>query len=94
MIKIKKITYIYIILMYLLILQPFLENNISIFSYMDEVLALAFLFFLIVKIIKKKGVIRVSKINLLMIVSLFILLCIGLISNIIYKYQQTKYVFF
>ena len=94
MIKIKKITYIYIILMYLLILQPFLENNISIFSYMDEVLALAFLFFLIVKIIKKKGVIRVSKINLLMIVSLFILLCIGLISNIIYKYQQTKSVFF
>lgn len=92
MAKNKKITILYIFLLYILILQPFLQKKIEIFQYTDEVFALILFGCAIIKIIKNNKKIKVSKRNIIIISCLLAILCLGLLSNIIFGYQELKYV--
>lgn len=89
--KLKNFKYYFLILsIYLLSFQYLLENQISIFKYIDEVYSLLFIpfFFISSKSSKKE----LTKKNLLIIILLLVLTVIGLIPNITYHYQTTKYI--
>lgn len=94
MTKEKKMTILYIILMYTLILQPFLQSKITVFKYLDELLAFIAFIAIIVKIVLVKGKIKISKLNIAICVSLISIFIIGVLANLIYGYQTLKYVFF
>ena len=83
---------IYIILLYLLVLQNPLQNYIKGFQYIDEILALMFFPIAIIYIVKNNGKIRIGKKDIAIVLCLFIIIAIGLISNIIYGYQSVIYV--
>lgn len=92
MIKKKKLEIIYICLLYLLILQNALQKYIQVFKYFDEFLALLFFPAFIVYIIKKHGKIKINKKDLAIILCLIGILLIGILANLIWKYQEIKYV--
>lgn len=92
MIKKKKLEIIYICLLYLLILQNALQKYIQVFKYFDEFLALLFFPAFIVYIIKRRGKIKINKKDLLILLCLLGILIIGLLANMIYGYQELKYV--
>lgn len=82
--------YFFILSIYLLSFQYFLENQISIFKYIDELYSLLFIpvFLMYIKNRKKE----LSKSHMIIILLLIALTLIGLIPNIIYGYQTPKYV--
>lgn len=87
--KNKKATYIYIVVMYILIFQNALQMYLKIFQYIDEVLALLGMGLIVYDIIKSKG--KISKKDGIILLCLSILSVIGIYSVISYKYQNIKY---
>lgn len=82
----------YIIIIYLLIIQHILENYIQIFHYFDEFLAILFFPVIMIYLVKNHGKIKVDKIDLRIALCLFLIIIIGVLSNILYGYQELKYV--
>lgn len=78
---------IVIIFFYLFIFQNLLQNFFTPFKYIDEFLILISLFCMIDNVMKNKYKIRISKTNKNISICLMIIIIIGLISNIIFKYQ-------
>lgn len=89
MLKCNKETIIYIALVYILMLQPCLQEAISIFQYVDEILTIVLLFCAILKLKNDK---KISKINLIMIIALLIIFILGIVANFIYEYQEFRYI--
>lgn len=89
MLKSNKGTSIYIILLYLLILQPYLQMKINLFQYFDELFSIVLLGLAILKLKTER---KIKKVDILIITLLLIILVIGIISNILYQYQKSKYV--
>lgn len=87
--KCNKETYIYIILVYLFILQPYIQTKINLFQYFDELFTIVLLGMSMLKLKNRR---KIKKVNILIIAFLLIILVIGIISNIIYEYQKVQYV--
>ncbi len=87
--KSKIIAYIYILLLYLLIFQNFLQSFIEVFQYLDEAIALLGLFVLIYDIIRKKG--KVSRSFFIILVCLLLIFIIGFYAVVTNKYQTINY---
>lgn len=91
MIKKRNITYLFLVFsLYILCFQYFLENQISILKYIDEFYA--FLFIPVVLFKFKSENKFVLKENNKLIILIIVLIILGLIPNIIYKYQSIGYV--
>lgn len=75
---------------YLFAFQNLLQTYIPIFQYFDEFVALIFLPFVISRMIRKKN----KKIDNLIITLLLIIFLLGIIGNVIFKYQSLKYIIF
>lgn len=85
------IRYLFLVLcIYLFVFQNLLQTYIPIFQYFDEIIALISLPFLFFNVSKKKS----DKINNSILMLLFIILILGVTSNILYKFQIIKYVLF
>ncbi len=89
--NIKNLKYYFLILsIYLFSFQYFLESQISIFKYIDELYSLLFIpIFLISTKVQKK---ELTKKHTMIFVMLLILTIIGLIPNFIYHYQSSSYI--
>ena len=85
----SKLGYIYIILLYALIFQNFLQSYIKIFQYLDEILAVLGIIIMIYDFLKSRG--KINRGNLIIIVCLTIISIIGFYSTIKYKYQEISY---
>ncbi len=81
----KKYAIIYIIIVYVLIFQNFLQKYVSIFQYTDEMIALIGILYYIGNLIKNK---KIKKSDIIIIISLILLTIIGFYSNFTYKYQD------
>lgn len=92
MIKKKYLEIIYVCLLYLFVLQYFLQEYIQIFQYFDEFIAILFFPVFIVYVIKKHGKIKVDKKDIIIVLCLLGVIIIGLFSNFLYGYQETKYI--
>ena len=88
----KKFQYIYIFIMYLLIFQPLLQNYISVFQYTDEAFAVCIVPILAICCISNRNNLKIKKYDLIIVACLIIIFCIGIYSNIVYEYQNIKYV--
>ena len=87
--KYNKLEILYVLLMYILIFQNFIQKNIDWFRYADEILAIigviiGFLFLL-------KNKLHIKKRNLIIVIMLTIILITGFYSVIKYKYQTLTY---
>lgn len=87
--KSKIIAYCYIILLYLLVFQNFLQSFIGIFQYLDETIALVGFLALIYDTIRKRG--KVDKKNFIILVCLLFIFIIGMYAVIKNKYQTITY---
>ncbi len=90
--KSSKYARIYIILLYLLVLQNPLQNYIKIFQYFDEVLALMFFPIAIIYLIRNNGKIKIERKDIIIVICLITIITIGLLANIIYEYQSLTYI--
>lgn len=90
--KSSKYARIYIILLYLLVLQNPLQNYIKIFQYFDEVLALMFFPIVIIYLIRNNGKIKIERKDIIIVICLIIIITIGLLANIINEYQSLTYI--
>ena len=88
----KNNTNIFIVILYCLIFQDLIKNFIPIFQYFDEVLALTLILVFIIKGWKNNFKYKYNLKNIIIILLILGLSLIGLLSNIIYEYQSTKYV--
>ena len=79
--------YVFVAVMYILIFQDFLQNNIKIFRYFDEILALMFIPYFIVYIIKYKKTFKIKKYDFIIVSNLIIIGILGIVSNLKYQYQ-------
>ena len=80
----------FIICMYVLTFQNFLENHIEIFRYFDEalsIIAIPIIFLNFFPKVKKE-----YKEYFCILILLFGIFILGIASNIIYKYQTIKYI--
>ena len=78
----------FIVCIYLLVFQNFLQNYITPIRYFDEILALLIFPIIIIDMIKKREKeIIVNKDSFIIIVCLILLVIIGLYSNLKYNYQ-------
>lgn len=90
MIKKKNILYIFFVFsIYILSFQYFLENKFQILKYIDEAYAILFVPILFFNIIKRKNILRKNK-KITILLTLLIIL--GIIPNIAYKYQSLPYI--
>ena len=85
----NKYANIYIILIYLLVFQNFLQRYISVFQYTDEVLAIVGIIYFVVDRIRSGC--KVKKNDLYLCILLVVLTIIGLYSNIMYEFQTINY---
>ena len=92
MIKKKNLEIIYVCLLYLFVLQYVLQEYIQIFQYFDEFIAILFFPIFIVYVIKKQGKIKIDKKDIIIASCLLGVVIIGLFSNCLYGYQETKYI--
>ena len=88
----KNNTNIFIVILYCLIFQDLIKNFIPIFQYFDEVLALTLILVFKIKGWKNNFKYKYNLKNIIIILLILGLSLIGLLSNIIYEYQSTKYV--
>lgn len=93
-------TCIFVILIYMFTFQNFLQSIIPGFSYFDELVSICIIPIIIFKIIniKKKNNGRkiyeyIKKFDIIMIICLIMMFLIGILGNVIYKYQTNLYVF-
>ncbi len=84
--KNKRIGHFFIIIMYLLVFQNLLQNYIGIFQYFDEFLAILLFPYMLGYLMKTKNW-KVKKYDFIIIISLILIFCIGMYSNLKYKYQ-------
>lgn len=89
--KISTKCLLFIVIVYILVFQDFIQNYISVFQYADELLAL-FVFPIVIIRIKKTRDFKIKKNHLILIVLLAIITAIGIYSNITFKYQEIKFV--
>lgn len=87
--KNKIASYIYIIILFLLIFQNFLQMYIKIFQYYDEILAVIGILAVIFDFIKTKG--KIKKTNLIILVCMLVISIIGFYAVINNKYQELQY---
>lgn len=76
---------LFVICFYMFFLQCILQNNIEVFKYWDEFYSILFIPLFIIKN-KKEGILK--KEDKLIFTYCLIIIIIGLIGNIIYKYQE------
>lgn len=79
-----------IVCIYLFIFQNFLQTYIPLFQFYDEILALISLPIILTNLMKRKT----SKLNLNIIIVLFIIILLGVASNLIFNYQTLKFLLF
>lgn len=87
--KNKIASYIYIIILFLLIFQNFLQMYITIFQYYDEILAVIGILAIIFEFIKSKG--KIKKSNLIILSCMIVISIIGFYAVIENKYQELQY---
>lgn len=87
--KNSKIIYIYIVLLYLLVFQNFLQTYIKVFQYLDELLSVLGLITVLYDFIEKKG--KINKGRLIILICLIIISILGFYSNLKYNYQNMEY---
>ena len=87
--KNKIASYIYIIILFLLIFQNFLQMYIKIFQYYDEILAVIGILAVIFDLIQTKG--KIKKVNLIILSCMLVISIIGFYAVINNKYQELKY---
>ncbi len=78
----------YILILYLMTFQNLIQNYISIFQYIDEIIALFGVGLVVYKIIKNN--LKLYKSDFIILSCLLILLIIGFIPIFIYHYQNIK----
>lgn len=83
---------IFILLIYLLVFQTVIQKMIPVFQYFDETLALLGIIYFILTIIKTQKI-RYNKKSISIFLAFLIIIIIGFISNIKYKYQTWPYIF-
>ena len=81
---------LFIICLYLLIFQNFIQTYIPIVKFFDEILSLMFIPILVIYLIKNKGKLLIKKNDFIIVICLLIILVIGLYSNFTYKIQSFK----
>ena len=82
--------YFFLVLIYLLIFQNWIQIIIPIFKYFDEFLAMLFIPIFLYKI--RQGNVLLKKRNLIIFICFIIISVVGIYSNLIYDYQNIKYV--
>lgn len=97
MLKYKNINikyFAFIIVMYMLLFQGLIEKYIPFFKYTDEILALLLFPVTILKCLKypKKGILKLNKSVLFIIVLFSTIVACGLYSNYFYKFQPVNIV--
>ncbi len=83
---------LFIILLYLFVLQNFLQDIFPVFKYYDEAFSLIAIPLSLYYLFKNKGKIFINKDFTKLFLSLFILLMVGFIGNCLYKYQPLNVV--
>ena len=81
--------FLYILIIYLLVFQNFLQTYIPIFQYADELIAILGFFVACNKLIKNKF--KIKKENLIIIACLLIITVAGFTSIFLYNYQSLEY---
>lgn len=76
--------------MYILVFQNILQVYLKFFKYFDELLAILVIPTGIIKLISPQNTYKIKKDNLIIVLCLVCLFFSGIISNIIYKYQDVK----
>lgn len=89
--KNKIASYIYILVLFLLVFQNFLQIYIQIFQYYDEILAIIGILAILYDLVRTKG--KIKKINLIILICLFVISIIGFYSVMQNKYQELQYSF-
>ena len=90
----QKIIYLFIIIsMYLFILQDLISQYFSYFKYFDELYCLLIIPVSIYSLAKNNTIISISKTTKKIIMSLLVIVIVGFIGNIRYKYQDYGYAF-
>ncbi len=84
-----KVTYTYIILMYLLVFQDFLSNYIYVFRFLDEILAVIGISMGVLYLFKNN--LKIKKDNFIIVMCLCIITIVGFSSIIKYRYQSFIY---
>ena len=87
----KSIYYLFIIIIYFLLFQNFIQNYIGIFRYFDEILAIFSIPIIVFYFLSKKEK-TIKKYDLFITVFLMIIGIIGVYSSLKYKYQPIKIV--
>lgn len=81
--------YILVFSIYIFIFQNVLQEYITIFNYIDEFYAILFIPIVILRLRKN---LKVKKEDFKIFIFLLIIVMIGIYSNLIYRYQTTRYV--
>lgn len=87
----KRIYYIFIVIVYILIFQNLLQNYIGFLRYFDEILAVCAVPFITCAFLKRNPKIVKTK-DLIIFLMLIIIGIVGIYSNIKYKYQPINIV--
>ena len=82
---------IFILLIYMLVFQDFIQRHVPIFQYFDEFLAVLIIPVLILKL-KNTESWKIKKNDLIIIVLLSLIVIIGIYANIRFKYQSFRFV--
>lgn len=88
-IRISKNEIVYGVALFLLVFQSVLENYVSAFKYLDELLA-GGMFLCGIYVWIKKGHMKLSKMTLIFIVGILLFAIMGTISTVIFQYQSVK----
>lgn len=86
--KASKKCYVFIAVMYMFTLQFWMMRNVTLFQYWDEIYALLAI---PLAIVSSKGKIRIKKGNKYtkrIIIALMLFVAVGLLSNVIFRYQK------
>lgn len=86
--KIKLDKFIVILFFYILIFQNLIQNIIPIFKYFDELFVPISIFYMICNLIKNKKNRKIEKQDMVINIFTIIVMAIGILSNIIYNYQE------
>lgn len=87
--KEKIIAYTYILILYLLIFQNFLQSFSIIFQYLDEFISFLGILVTIIDIIRKRG--KVNKLNLIILLCIVLIFITGFYAVLKNKYQTIMY---
>ncbi len=79
---------LFTVIFYMYIFQDFIAKYISIFKYFDELYAILFFPLILFKILKKRMNWKVKKEDSVIFLCVIVILVTGLMSNIVYNYQE------